>query len=168
MIQPFIQKGHGSNPKCFHSRGKRLPGQKRLSYFFIVFPSSLLHVSWDKPGSSMTQSQGIRMVLLGLYLLCSMWRVRVKQLLLQTLPILPCFSRHYLNRQIPIIALTQQCLSSQQSGDIISSASGSEAGWLGSLDSYYCSDLLGLQTYVLFIFSENAFQNQQPYFFNRR
>lgn len=142
---PLSKKGHGSNLKCIHSRGERLPGQKRLSYFFIVFLNSLLHVSWDKPGSSMAQSQGIRMVLLGLYLLCSMWTVRVKQLLLQALPMLPCFSRHYSNRQIPITALTQPCLSSQQSGDIISIASESEAGWLGSLDSYYCNDL-GLQT----------------------
>lgn len=134
---PLSKKGHGHNPKSFHWSGARLPGQKILSPSFIVFPNSLLHVSWTKPRSSMAQSQGIRMVLLGLCLLCSVWRERVKQLLLQTLPVLPCFSCHYFNRQIPVTALTQQCLSPQQSGDIISTASGSvPAKWrqAGSLE----------------------------------
>lgn len=117
----YPKKATGAIQNVF-TRGERLPDQKGLSYFLSL---CFLHVSWPKPGSSMAPSQGIRMVLLGLCLLCPVWRERVKQLLLQTLPMLPCFSCHYLNRQIPITALTQQCLSLQQCGDITSIASGS-------------------------------------------
>lgn len=79
---------------CLHSRGERLPGQKRFSYLLsLCFPSpaftlaqSQSQFSWAKQGSSTVQSWGVRKVLLGLCSLCPVWRERVKPLLLQTAP----------------------------------------------------------------------------------
>lgn len=65
----------------------------------------------------------MRKVLLGLCSLCPVWTVRVLSYCSGHPQMLPCFSHHYLIGQIPVKALTQWCLSPQQSGDTISTLS---------------------------------------------
>lgn len=118
-----------------------------------MFPKSDLHTSWEtvswakQHGSELRGNEGTSRALVTLSNVEGIGEAVVAPDITKCCLVFSC---HYLIGQIPLTALTQQCLSPQQSGDIISIASGPvtakwrQAGLLLLTETAYCFCLLKL------------------------